>query len=67
MQPPDPHLHHLLAREHLRRLEADAAPSVPGPIRRRVGESLVATGLRLTAGAVRPVNATGARRIVSRP
>lgn len=51
MQPPDPHLHRLLAEERRHQLVADSEPVSPGPIRRRVGGWLVAAGLRLSAGA----------------
>jgi hypothetical protein len=42
----------LLAAERTERLRGDAAPRVPGPVRRRAGAFLVASGLRLAGQCV---------------
>jgi hypothetical protein len=42
----------LIAAERIERLRRDARPRVPGPVRRRAGAFLVASGLRLAGQAV---------------
>lgn len=67
MQPPDPHLHDLLASERRRRLASDALPVAPGRVRGGLGRVLLAAGLRLTAGTTRErAGWNGDRRPVTR-
>ena len=52
LQPTDMQTRQLVAAERIQRLRRDARPEpgVPGPVRRRTGAFLVASGLRI-AGA----------------
>jgi hypothetical protein len=54
LQPTDMQARQLIAGERIERLRRDAQPRprVPGPVRRRVGAFLVASGLRLAGQCV---------------
>ena len=55
LQPTDMHVRHLIAAERIERLRRDAWPAPPrvaGPVRRRAGAFLVASGLRLAGQCV---------------
>jgi hypothetical protein len=64
LQPTDMHVRHLIAAERIERLRRDAWPAPPrvaGPVRRRAGAFLVASGLRLAGQCVWFVAAEPAR------
>ena len=55
LQPTDMNARQLIAAERIERLRRDARPSAPrvaGPVRRRAGAFLVASGLRLAGQCV---------------
>jgi hypothetical protein len=55
LQPTDTKARQLIAAERIERLRRDARPSAPrvaGPVRRRAGAFLVASGLRLAGQCV---------------
>jgi len=55
LQPTDSKARQLIAAERIERLRRDARPSAPrvaGPVRRRAGAFLVASGLRLAGQCV---------------
>ena len=55
LQPTDTKARQLIAAERIERLRLDARPSAPrvaGPVRRRAGAFLVASGLRLAGQCV---------------
>jgi len=70
LQPTDMHVRHLIAAERIERLRRDAWPAPPrvaGPVRRRAGAFLVASGLRLAGQCVWFVAAEPARRGTTYP
>jgi hypothetical protein len=67
LQPTDMQARQLIAAERIERLRRDAAPRVPGPMRRRAGAFLVASGLRLAGQCVWFVAAEPARNGAAYP
>ncbi len=70
LQPTDMHARQLIAAERIERLRCDARPTrlrVAGPVRRRAGAFLVASGLRLAGQCVWFVAAEPARGSTAYP